>query len=49
MGEAVRDKKGCMKLGTGICERSEVWARHDEPCDDCEHYVNKEGKSNESD
>ena len=44
-----RDKRDCMRNGTGLCPRNETWAAHDEPCDDCDAYIDKEGSNGEAD
>ena len=42
-----RNKRDCIRLGTGLCPRNEVWARHHKPCHDCEHYITREGDQDE--
>ena len=44
-----RDKRKCMHLGTGLCPRNETWAARNEPCDDCSHYIDRDGKTGEAD
>ena len=39
-----RDKRNCMHLGTGLCPRGEKWAANGEPCDDCEHFLTRDGE-----
>ena len=34
-----RDKRNCMRLGTGLCPRSEVWKQNDEQCPECPEYI----------
>jgi hypothetical protein len=42
-----RDKRDCMRLGTGLCPRNEIWKDSDAPCNDCRHFITKEGKRDE--
>ena len=44
-----RNKRDCMRNGTGICPRNETWAAHEQPCDDCKHYIDKNGETGEVD
>ncbi len=39
----MRDKRDCMRLGTGLCPESEVWQDSAEQCDDCPHYIDRDG------
>lgn len=32
-------KTDCIKLGLGICPKSEVWAKNPEPCGKCNAYL----------
>jgi hypothetical protein len=45
MAEAVRDKRKCLRLGTGLCPRNEWWARNNRPCDKCRAYIDKNGET----
>jgi hypothetical protein len=40
-----RDKRDCMRLGTGLYPRSETWADTEEPCDSCAHFINRYGET----
>ena len=39
-----RDKRDCMHLSTGLCPKNEGWGDHEEPCDDCKHFLTQEGE-----
>ena len=44
-------KETCMRAGTGLCPRNEVWADNDEPCGPCKAYLpapEREGTDSES-
>ena len=43
-----RDKRNCMRCGTGLCPRNEGWVRTIEPCDDCGYYIDRDGKTGEA-
>ena len=45
----MRDKEKCMHLSTGLCPKNEGWGKHDEPCDDCKHYIDRNGETEEVD
>lgn len=34
-------KTDCMRCGTGLCPRTETWAKNDEPCGPCDAYLPK--------
>jgi hypothetical protein len=36
-----------MRLGTGLCPRDEKWASHGKPCDDCRHFIDRDGETGE--
>ena len=37
-------KTDCLRLGTGICPKSEVHAESDEPCGKCDAYLPPKGR-----
>ena len=44
-----RNKRDCMRLSTSLCPRNETWGDHDAPCDDCKHYIDRNGETGEVD